>query len=467
LNGYITKGKYHTALLETNRGCPYKCRYCFWGGAVGTKVNKMGSERVREEITWLARNGFSLLYVIDANYGIFERDVEFAEHMAICRRDIGMPTAVGFSSAKNNPDRVRRIGEILRNADLLSAQPISLQTMEAAALEKIGRKNIKTSSYEQLQLDLMKLGISSYIELLWPLPGETLPSFKKGIGRLCQANAESIVVVSLMLMNNVDLRERVEEYGLVTQRSRDPNSEAEIVVQTNEVPFEECRDGWWFVYSMYLLYNVRGLLCLAHYLNQAGIRRFEALFSDFTDYVRRRQSAVTALYEKSFDLRSNPLLSTGRLIHEVCHERRPAVDSTIVEFAKSQPWWHDEKAQAFLEVDLLNRLYVYTNMEFKDKGYTFRQLDVLAVNDDGYVIQVPEGILPTLRGGLRIKAPFQASLIQIKHRQNQLRPSLERSSLRSRQSLENDWSYCASMMNCLREIVPSWEDYDGDQHHPG
>src|SRR5687768_16491722 len=27
--------RYDVALLETNRGCPYKCAFCYWGGAIG------------------------------------------------------------------------------------------------------------------------------------------------------------------------------------------------------------------------------------------------------------------------------------------------------------------------------------------------------------------------------------------------------------------------------------------------
>ena len=29
---------YDVGMLETNRGCPYSCSFCYWGGATGQKV---------------------------------------------------------------------------------------------------------------------------------------------------------------------------------------------------------------------------------------------------------------------------------------------------------------------------------------------------------------------------------------------------------------------------------------------
>ena len=44
------KAIYGVALLETNRGCPYKCSFCYWGGAIGQRVRAFSRARLRDQI---------------------------------------------------------------------------------------------------------------------------------------------------------------------------------------------------------------------------------------------------------------------------------------------------------------------------------------------------------------------------------------------------------------------------------
>ena len=256
LNGYIKKGPYTTAHLETNRGCPFKCQYCYWGGAVGAKVNKMGEQRIIDEITWIAENGFLFLFIVDANWGMLERDIRLSEHIVACRERYGFPLEVAFCSSKNTPHRVSRISRMFHQAGLLSTQSIALQTMSDQALVKVSRDNIKRSTYEQLQKDLNEQGTTSFIELIWPLPGETFQSFKSGITQLCASQAESLSFYPLMLLNNTEMYSNKESYGLVTERTLESNSEAELVIQTNEIPHETCVEGWRLICSTVMLYDL-------------------------------------------------------------------------------------------------------------------------------------------------------------------------------------------------------------------
>ena len=99
---------YAMCFLETNRGRPFKCSYCYWGAAVGAKVNKMGEERVKADMTWIAERNIPCLFLVDANWGMLKRDVELTEHLAACRREHGFPFEVHFQSAKNSPKLVSK-----------------------------------------------------------------------------------------------------------------------------------------------------------------------------------------------------------------------------------------------------------------------------------------------------------------------------------------------------------------------
>ena len=63
-------------IIETTRGCPYKCVYCEWGGGIETKIYKKPIEIVERDILALKNAGFRDVYLTDANFGAFtERDV--------------------------------------------------------------------------------------------------------------------------------------------------------------------------------------------------------------------------------------------------------------------------------------------------------------------------------------------------------------------------------------------------------
>ena len=43
------------AILETNRGCPFQCTFCYWGkGGMSRKYRFHGVDRVKAEIDWMA-----------------------------------------------------------------------------------------------------------------------------------------------------------------------------------------------------------------------------------------------------------------------------------------------------------------------------------------------------------------------------------------------------------------------------
>lgn len=173
LNG-VFDGDYRMAVMETNRGCPFRCNFCYWGAATNDRVYKFDEVRIREELTWLSRHGVPLLYLADANWGMLRRDVALAEHIAECKKERGVPFYVYFAAAKNSPARVAEIAAVFSEAGMLNTQPISMQSLDETSLDRVDRTNIKLSAYESLQADLNDKGISSYIELIWPLPGETL-----------------------------------------------------------------------------------------------------------------------------------------------------------------------------------------------------------------------------------------------------------------------------------------------------
>ena len=81
------------AILETNRGCPYGCTFCDWGSATQSRIRKFDLDRVFAELEWCATHKVHQVFLADANFGIFERDVEIAEKVAELKLEHGYPRA--------------------------------------------------------------------------------------------------------------------------------------------------------------------------------------------------------------------------------------------------------------------------------------------------------------------------------------------------------------------------------------
>ncbi|MGY8868325.1 MAG: hypothetical protein ACKVJK_22190, partial [Methylophagaceae bacterium] len=95
--------------FETNRGCPYHCAFCDWGGVSRSKITQLKDTAVKETIEHvLSFDNVKRLEILDANYGILPRDVEFVQHIVDNKtRDDMMLTLACF--AKNGSPHLAKI----------------------------------------------------------------------------------------------------------------------------------------------------------------------------------------------------------------------------------------------------------------------------------------------------------------------------------------------------------------------
>ncbi len=452
LDGYLdARDQYVWAVVETNRGCPFRCTYCYWGAATNAKVHRFHEDRVFEELTWLSERGVPYIFIADANFGMLRRDVEIARHLAECRERFGAPLTVYFSSSKNTPERVTEITRVLDDAGLVATQPISLQTMSPRALDRVKRSNIKSRSYIELQRVLNERRQSSFLEMIWPLPGETLSSFKRGLGELCSLGADSFIVYPLLLINNVEMDEQREEHGLVTIEDPDPNSEAQIVVRTRDVSDADYAEGLRFAYHLTSLYSVRGLRFVGRHLCSTGAASFDELISDFSDYCERAESNGYIAHIES-TLRTSAqhkFSSIGGVLHYALHEDRARFDRLLRDFMRSRPYWGDEALEFMFELDLLNRPHVYRNTPIIDMRAALSLLRARSVEHDGYTIEVPERYRGRAARLLSLEQVAAPRLLRVRYRTTQL-PYMEA------KPLADNFAYCQDRLHKMTSIMPVW-----------
>lgn len=359
------------ALFETNRGCPFACEFCYWGGAVGQKVYQQDIERLREELAWIARRGVRTLSLCDANFGLLPRDVELAEHIAALRQAHGRPDRIVFNSSKVRPERVALVSRVLGDAGLMTRHVFSVQSTSERALAIARRTGLSREATHAIQRRLNAERRPSIVELLWPMPGETLASFQDGIDELCRAGAQSFLVYPLLWLGNTGYEERSAELGVVTVPEADPASGGRIVVRTAEVSFEDYLEGLRFSLATQLLHNCRGLYATLAVLDALGVARTRDALAAFAGWMERSADGPLAeLWHAQLDAFEDmgKMNANGVMAEAALHTLRAELDRLLVAFVASRPAWnaepHGPLVRAALEHDLLARPYVFLQTPF-------------------------------------------------------------------------------------------------------
>jgi len=142
--------------IQTARGCPFTCMYCRASNKYYSKVQMFDLERILNELTYIAKRMFSLptdgLYILDSNFGLFERDELIAQHIGKLQNKYNWPKTIIADTSKDNYPRVLRMAEEMHNA----MQPLcSVQTRNEQTLRVIKRNNMPRGQYKQAQQQLI------------------------------------------------------------------------------------------------------------------------------------------------------------------------------------------------------------------------------------------------------------------------------------------------------------------------
>lgn len=208
------------AIIETNRGCPYGCSFCDWGSATLSKIRQFAIERVEAEIEWIARNRVGILWIADANFGIFGRDVRIAEAIAACRRKYGYPNQVLVSYAKNATARLAEIVGILHSSGVAIDGIIAIQTRDPQTLSIVDRSNIKTGRYEDLIEIFRRNNLPISSDLMIGLPGSTPESFQSDLQFFFDRKVYVKAYPTVLLPNSpMAHRDYLEKYQIKTDPS--------------------------------------------------------------------------------------------------------------------------------------------------------------------------------------------------------------------------------------------------------
>lgn len=267
-------------VLETNRGCPFKCTFCDWGSLTYSKLKKFDLSRVYSDLEWMGKHKIGYVSLADANFGCFkDRDMLITEKLIEVQNKYGYPETVDATWYKNlNKDVIDMVKKFVENG-FNRGFSLSLQSMNDDTLKSIERSNMKLNKFNEILELCNEQQIPSYTELILGLPHETKETWIRGLCDLIEAGQHNSIESWLtQMLENSQLNSEREVHGIKTvflENYYTSNEDfigevAEIVKETKYMPFNDLVDSWMFswmitnlhiygwcqIYSIFLRKNI-------------------------------------------------------------------------------------------------------------------------------------------------------------------------------------------------------------------
>ncbi|MDD4899949.1 MAG: radical SAM protein, partial [Candidatus Omnitrophica bacterium] len=290
------------AIIETNRGCPYQCAYCVWGG-MNKKMRFHSLEYVYAEIEWCANHGIRYVFNADSNFGINERDKQIAEKLAEAKHRFGFPEKFRSCFAKNCEERIYDIAKILVQEKLEKGITLSFQSMDSNVLDNIKRQNIDLGIYKKLVGRFNQEGIPVYSELILGLPGENFKTWSKGVEEILEAGLkDQLFIYPCEVYPNTALSEEGyrKEFGIITKRIRlseihglirqeeEITEYQDIVISTTTMGLEEWKKMMIFSWLMMFFFSMTVGFFILSYI----FLRYKIQFVKLIEFIYKDQSAI-------------------------------------------------------------------------------------------------------------------------------------------------------------------------------
>ena len=298
---------------ETNRGCPYLCTFCDWGGATFTKMRKWSEEKLFKEIEWFAENKTPYIDCCDANFGIYQdRDLRIAKKATQVAMETGYPEMFRPTWAKVSSDKIIPIAKELQKSGILRAVTLALQSLDQNTLDIIKRANIKFDKFTDLTAEFRENAIPTYTELIMGMPGETLESWKKGLDTLISdSKIGTIYIYNCAVFPNAPMNEPAyaNHYKIKTMKSplflahvsNEDNQITEyedIVISTSSFTMSELKEMFVFSWMVLTFHHLGILEYIATFYKQEYNLPLIKFYENLLEFSRTNKSLFSNEYEK-------------------------------------------------------------------------------------------------------------------------------------------------------------------------
>ena len=236
LAGILEPSFLKSIFLETVRGCPYRCAYCYYHKSY-PRVRTFPLDRVKAELRWAVERGVKDVTIIDPCFARRPRLPEVLEMMAKVNNGGQFRVQCELNAEDLDGDLV----QLLARAGVNSVE-VGLQTTNPRALDLIHRRFSPEGFLMGVNL-LREAGIRAVVDIIVGLPGDTLDDVTRSVDFLVANQAfDELKLYPLSVLPGTELRQRASDLGL-RYRVEPPY----YVLETGQITREEIREA--FVYG--------------------------------------------------------------------------------------------------------------------------------------------------------------------------------------------------------------------------
>jgi radical SAM superfamily enzyme YgiQ (UPF0313 family) len=211
LAGILDAADEQMLLLETTRGCVFKCKFCYYPKSYDGQYY-LAPEQILAGLRHAGERGAREVFLLDPT---LNQRKDFADFLRLLAR--GNPgrrfTYFGELRGEGVTEETARL---LREANFTEVE-VGLQSVEPEAQKKMDRKN-NLRAFERGVRAMLAEGIAVKVDLIVGLPGDTVESVRRGLHYLHDNGLYSDVqVFNLSILPGTAFRQEAAELGLTFQ----------------------------------------------------------------------------------------------------------------------------------------------------------------------------------------------------------------------------------------------------------
>lgn len=211
LEGILDAADEEMLLLETIRGCIFKCKFCYYPKSYDD-LYFVSRDKIIANLQYARERGVKEVVLLDPTLNQARNFADFVRLLADQNPDqqwqyFGELRAEGING---------EVAKLLREANFTEVE-IGLQSIDPLAMELMDRKN-NMNAFERGVTAMLDVGINVKVDLIIGLPGDTPDSVRRGMHYLHDTGLySSVQVFNLAILPGTAFRQEAEMHRLQFQ----------------------------------------------------------------------------------------------------------------------------------------------------------------------------------------------------------------------------------------------------------
>ncbi len=211
IEGLLDASEERTLLMETARGCRYKCKFCYYPKSYDS-ICRLSEDEITATLKHACERGVTEIFMLDPT---LNQRPHFDDFLRLLAR--GNPDHQFTFSAELRAEGIRsETAKLLRAANFREVE-VGLQSVDAAAQKLMGR-NVNLELFERGTRAMLDEGIRVRVDLIIGLPGDTADSVRRGFEYLERVRPYTeLQIFNLSVLPGTAFRQTAKELGLEFQ----------------------------------------------------------------------------------------------------------------------------------------------------------------------------------------------------------------------------------------------------------